>query len=52
MLTMKTALEQVREQTGEKIKKVYVDKGYRGKRHHPEGVEICINGVGKVSQYV
>ena len=51
VLTMKPALEQVRELTGEKLKKVYVDKGYRGKRHHPEGVEICINGVGKVSQY-
>ena len=51
VLTMKSALEQVRELTGEKLKKVYVDKGYRGKRHHPEGVEICVNGVGKVSQY-
>ena len=44
VLTLIPALEQVRELTGEKLKRLYVDKGYRGKRHHPEGVEVCVSG--------
>ena len=51
VLTLRPALEQVSRLTGELLRKVYVDKGYRGKKHHPEGVEISVCGVGKVSRY-
>ena len=51
VLTLKPALEQVRRLTGELLRKAYVDKGYRGKKHHPGDVEISVCGVGKVSRY-
>ena len=55
VVTLIPALEQARELTGEKLRRVYVDKGYRGRRHHPEGVEVCVSGGGrrkeKMSQY-
>ena len=44
VLTLIPALEQLKGVTGEGLRRVYVDKGYRGKRHHPEGVEVCVSG--------
>ena len=44
VLTLIPALEQAKELTGEMIRRVYVDKGYRGKRHHPEEMEVCVSG--------
>lgn len=51
VLTLKPALEQVRRLTGDLLTRAYVDKGYRGKKHHPGDVEISVCGVGKVSRY-
>ena len=51
VLTLKPALEQAGRLTGELLRKAYVDKGYRGKKHHPGEVEISVCGVGKVSRY-
>lgn len=42
--TLKPALKEVEEMTGEKPQEAYVDKGYRGSEHHPEGVEVYISG--------
>lgn len=44
VLTFTPALEQVRELTGVALKRVFVDKGYRGKLHHPKDVEVCVSG--------
>ena len=38
--TLKDAINQTQELTGIKPSHVHVDKGYRGKDHHPEGVEV------------
>ena len=51
VLTLKPALDQVRRLIGRGLRKVYVDKGYRGKKHHPGDVEISVCGVGKRSPY-
>ena len=44
VLTFAPALAQVREMTGVSLKRVFVDKGYKGEHHHPEGVEVCVSG--------
>ena len=44
MLTLKPALFDVQDLTGVSLKRVYVDKGYRGKKHHPEGLEVNVSG--------
>ena len=44
-------MDQVSSLTGVKAKRVIVDKGYRGKEHHPEGVEVEVCGTRKVSYY-
>jgi len=52
--TLKPALLQVEKLTGVKPKEAYVDQGFRGSDHHPEGVEVYISGkrklVGKLKQ--
>jgi len=42
--TLKRTTEQVEKLTGVKPEQAFVDRGYRGKEHHPEGVEVCISG--------
>lgn len=48
--TLKPALKQVEKLTGAKPKEAFVDKGYRGSEHHPEGVEVYISGRKKLSR--
>lgn len=47
--TLKPALEQVEKLTGVKAQQAFVDQGYRGATHHPEGVEVFIAGKRKLS---
>ena len=48
--TLKPAIKQVEELTGVKPKEAFVDKGYRGSEHHPEGVGVYISGRKKLSR--
>ena len=48
--TLKPALKQVEELTAVKPKEAFVDKGYRGSEHHPEGVEVYISGRKRLSR--
>lgn len=45
---LKPALKQVEELTAVKPKEVFVDKGYGGSEHHPEGVRVYISGRKKL----
>lgn len=47
VLTLKPALLDVQSLTGAGLKRVFVDKGYRGNKHHPEGLEMNVSGQGK-----
>jgi transposase, IS5 family len=40
--TLKPALTQVKTLTGAKPKRVLVDQGFRGREHHPRGVEVLL----------
>lgn len=51
VLTFKPALDQVQDLTGVSLKRVFVDKGYRGEAHHPEGIEIVVSGQKHGSRY-
>ena len=51
VLTFCSSLAQVQDMTGVPLKRVFVDKGYRGKKHHPEGVEVCVSGQKRKSAY-
>jgi IS5 family transposase len=42
--TLKAAHEQVERLTGVKPKEVFVDRGYKGAEHHPEGVKVYLSG--------
>lgn len=42
--TLKPTLAQVERLTGVKVKEAFVDKGYRGTQHHPEGVQVYLSG--------
>lgn len=42
--TLRGAIEQVERLTGISTKEIYVDKGYRGKVHHPDGKLVLISG--------
>lgn len=42
--TLKPALEQMERLTGQKPERACVDRGFRGRSHHPEGIEILISG--------
>ena len=48
--TLKPALLQVEKLTAVRPKEAFVDKGYRGSEHHPEGVEVYISGRKKLSR--
>ena len=47
--TLKEAVHQVEKLTGVKVKEAFVDQGFRGVAHHPEGVEVYISGRRKLS---
>ncbi len=47
-LTLKPALSEVQSLTRVGLKRVFVDKGYRGKKHHPEGLEVNVSGQGSL----
>jgi IS5 family transposase len=47
--TLKPAIKQVEELTGVRPREAFVDKGFRGSEHHPEGVEVYISGRKKLS---
>ena len=42
--TLKRTTEQVEKLSGVKPEQAFVDRGYQGKEHHPEGVEVYISG--------
>ena len=42
--TLKECLKKAEENAENKIKYAFADKGYRGKSHHPEEVEVLISG--------
>lgn len=48
--TLKPALKQVELLTGVKAKEAFVDKGYRGSEHHPEGVRVYLSGRKNLSR--
>jgi transposase, IS5 family len=45
--TLKATIEQVERVTGTRPKEVLVDRGYRGKTHHPDEIEVRIVGQHK-----
>lgn len=45
--TLKPTIDQIERLTGVRPKKAVVDRGYRGKEHHPEDVQIHIAGQHK-----
>ena len=47
--TLKEAIKQTEELTSQEVERIGVDRGYRGKVHHPEGKETLIAG-GKVKE--
>jgi IS5 family transposase len=48
--TLKPALAQVERLTGVKVKEAFVDKGYRGSQHHPDGVKVYVSGRKKLGR--
>lgn len=42
--TLKESLHKAEELSNEKIEQAFVDKGYRGKEHHPEDIKVYIAG--------
>jgi transposase, IS5 family len=48
--TLKPAIKQVEQLTGVKPKETFVDRGFRGSEHHPEGVSVYLSGRKKLSQ--
>ena len=50
-LTLKPALLDVQHLTGVSLKRVFVDKGYRGKKHHPAGLQVNVSGQRRLSLY-
>lgn len=42
--TLKAAIAQTEKLTGKVVKEIYLDKGYKGKVHHPEGKMTLISG--------
>jgi IS5 family transposase len=45
--TLKSTIDQIERLTGVRPKKAIVDRGYRGKDHHPEDVQVHIPGQHK-----
>lgn len=42
--TLRQATEGAEKVTGFPVARAFVDKGYRGRKHHPEGVQVLISG--------
>jgi transposase, IS5 family len=42
--TLKETHQQVEKLTGQKVEEIFVDKGYKGTAHHPEGVKVYLAG--------
>jgi len=42
--TLKTCIHNAEKNAGDKIENAFVDKGYRGREHHPENVNVFISG--------
>ena len=42
--TLKSVIDEVEKTTSMRIKRIVVDKGYRGKENHPEGKSVYISG--------
>jgi IS5 family transposase len=47
---LKPAIKQVEKLTAVKPKEAFMDKGFRGSEHHPEGVRVYISGRKKLSR--
>lgn len=47
--TLKSTIDQVERLTGTKPKEAFVDRGYRGKEHHPDDVKVHITGQHKAT---
>ena len=47
--TLKPALAQVEKLTGVKPEAAFVDQGFRGNNHHPEGVAVYLSGKRKLT---
>ena len=45
------ALTQVEQLTGINPKQAFVDKGFRGNKHHPQGVDVFVAGTRKLSRH-
>lgn len=50
--TLKPAIAQTEKLTGVQVQEIFVDKGYRGKEHHPEGKHVFISGRKKLKPYL
>ena len=50
--TLKGAIKQTERLTGVKVEKIAVDKGYRGKKFHPEGCKTYLSGGGGANRAV
>ena len=48
--TLKASINQTERLTGIRPKEAFVDRGYRGKEHHPEDVKVHITGQHKASR--
>ena len=46
--TLKPAIENAEVNTGVKIESIFVDKGYRGSKHWPEGKRVYVSGKKKL----
>lgn len=47
--TLKSAINQVQRVTGAKPKQAAVDKGFRGTKYHPSGLQVLVVGTRKVT---
>jgi len=43
--TLSESISQVESLTGKDVRSIAVDKGYRGKKYHPEGKQVLISGM-------
>lgn len=50
--TLSGCIEQATENTGVAIERAFVDKGYRGKAHHPPGVDVFISGKKNLPKFL
>ena len=46
--TLKKSLENAEKITGIRVRESYVDRGYRGASHHPEGIAVYLSGQKRI----